>query len=62
VITTEILISSGGLGALIIIATAYLDTSRVFSIIFVSMITSVVLVGIARYAINKAFPWIVAIR
>ena len=62
VITTEILISSGGLGALIIIATAYLDTSRVFSIIFVSMITSVVLVGIARYAINKVFPWIVAIR
>lgn len=62
VITTEILISTGGLGALIIVATAYLDTSRVFSIIFVSMITSVALVAIAKYAINKAFPWVVAIR
>ena len=62
VITTEILISTAGLGALILIATAYLDSSRVFSIIFVSMITSVALVGLARFAIHRAFPWIVAIQ
>jgi NitT/TauT family transport system permease protein len=62
VITTEILISTAGLGALIIVATAYLDTSRVFSIIFVSMITSVVLVGAARLAIRRLFPWIAAIQ
>jgi ABC-type nitrate/sulfonate/bicarbonate transport system permease component len=61
VITTEILISTGGLGALIIIATSYLDTNRVFSIIVVSMAASVAMVAAARWAIYKAFPWIVAI-
>ena len=62
VITTEILISTAGLGALIIIATAYLDTARVFSIIFVSMISSVAMVAAARWAVHRAFPWIVAIQ
>lgn len=62
VITTEILISTAGLGSLIVIATSYLDTPRVFSIIFVSMSTSVALVGAAKWAIHKAFPWIVAIE
>jgi len=62
VITTEILISSGGLGALLIVATSYLDTARVFSIIFVSMGTSVVLVETAKAAVHKLAPWVVAIR
>jgi NitT/TauT family transport system permease protein len=62
VITTELLISSSGLGALLIVATSYLDTARVFSIIFVSMVTSVVLVETAKVAVNKLAPWVVAIR
>jgi NitT/TauT family transport system permease protein len=61
VITTEILVSTAGLGYLIIVATAYLDSARVFSIIVISMLTSVTLVGLARVAIHRAFPWIVAV-
>lgn len=62
VITTEVLISSGGLGALLIVATSYLDTPRVFSIIFVSMATSVALVEGAKLVVHKVAPWVGAIR
>lgn len=58
VITTEILVSNSGLGYLLTSAMDLLDSTRVFSIIFVAAAVGVLLSGGARLIVGRLFPWI----